>query len=143
MSVSQCEHYTGRLWGVIRRVKKSEAIYGIHVRVAAIPSETGDFVRWRVVTIEVNQYEKYDGFADTQALKVFPMSIARAPSQRHTEHGHPTRFLQSWTLLQARFPTETEELIHAHPPRDTEPDCIVVWLLFKAHSGARKAARLE
>ena len=35
-----------------------------------------------------------------------------------------------------------DELIHAHPPRDTEPDCIVVWLLFKAHSGARKAARL-
>ena len=30
----------------------------------------------------------HDGFADTQALKSFPMSIARAASQRHTEHGH-------------------------------------------------------
>ena len=35
-----------------------------------------------------------------------------------------------------------DEVIHAHPPRETEPDCIVVWLLFKARSGARKAARL-
>ena len=35
-----------------------------------------------------------------------------------------------------------DELIHALPPRETEPDCIVVWLMFKAHSGARKAARL-
>ena len=34
-----------------------------------------------------------------------------------------------------------DRLIHEHPPRETEPDVIVVWLLFKAHSGARKAAR--
>ena len=94
----QHEHYTGKLWdrdkcvakhfSVIRRGKKSEAIDGIHVCMAAIPSENGDLVRWRLVSIEVNQYERYHGFADTQALKVFPMSIARAASQRHTEHGH-------------------------------------------------------
>ena len=42
----------------------------------------------------------------------------------------------------ACFHTDMDELIHAHPPRETEPDCVVVWLLFKAHSGARKAARL-
>ena len=68
--------------------KKSEAIEGTHVRMAAIPSENGDFVRWRLGSVEVNQHERYDGFADTQALKVFPTSVARALSQRHTEHGH-------------------------------------------------------
>ena len=83
----QYEHCTGKLWdrdkcfakhfSVIRRGKKSEANEGTHVRMAAIPSENGDLVRWRLVSIEVNQYEKYDGFADTQALKVFPMSIAQ------------------------------------------------------------------
>ena len=38
-----------------------------------------------------------------------------------------------------------DELIHAHPPQETEPACIVVWLLFTAHSGANPggtAARL-
>ena len=33
-------------------------------------------------------------------------------------------------------------VLHAHPPQETEPECVVVWLLFTAHSGARKAARL-
>ena len=103
---------------------------------AAIPSENGDLVRWRLVNIEVNQYDRYDGFADTQALKVFPMSIARAASQRHTEHGHHN----STAILDATFACVHTDM--AHPPREIEPDCIVVWLLFKAHSGARKAARL-
>ena len=40
-----------------------------------------------------------------------------------------------------RVSTDMDDLIHAHPPRETEPDCIVVWLLFNAHSGARKAAQ--
>ena len=39
------------------------------------------------------------------------------------------------------FP-QRDELIQAHLPRETEPDGIVVWLLFKAHSGARRAAQL-
>ena len=92
------EHYTGKLcdrdkcvakhFSVIRRGKKSEAVDGTHVRLAANPSEIGGLVRWRLVSIQVNQHERYDGFADTQALKVFPMSMARATSQRHTEHGH-------------------------------------------------------
>ena len=42
----------------------------------------------------------------------------------------------------ACFHKDMDELIHAHPPRETEPDGFVVWLLFKAHSGARRAARL-
>ena len=50
----QYEHHTRKLWGrdkcvarhfsVIRRGKKSEAIYGT-LRMAAIPSETGNLVR--------------------------------------------------------------------------------------------------
>ena len=126
---------------MIRRGNKSEAIDGIHVRMAAIPSENGDLVRWRLGSIEINQYERYDGFADTHASKVFPMSIARAASQRHTEHGHH-KITAILDATRACFHTDMDELIHAHPPRETEPDCIVVWLLFKAHSGARKAARL-
>ena len=61
----QYEHYTGKLWdrdkcvakhlSVIRRGEKSEAIDGIQVRMAAIPSENRDFVRCRLVSIEVNQ----------------------------------------------------------------------------------------
>ena len=38
--------------------------------------------------------------------------------------------------------TDMDELIYAHPPREAEPDCTVVWLLLKAHAGAWKAARL-
>ena len=63
------------IFSVIRRVKKSEAIEGTRVRVVAIPSENGDLVQWRLVSIDVNQYERYDGFADTQALKVFPCRL--------------------------------------------------------------------
>ena len=108
---------------------------------AAIPSENGDFVRWRLVSIEVNQYERYDGFADTQALKVFPMSIARAASQRHTVSGHH----KITTILDATiacFHTDMDELIDAHPPRELSHVVLSYVLLFKAHSGAKKAARL-
>ena len=75
-------------FGVIRRVKKSEATDGTHVRMKVIASEKGDLVRWRLVIMEVNQYERHDVFADTPAMKVFRMLIARAASHRHTEHGH-------------------------------------------------------
>ena len=135
------EHYTGKLWdrgkcvakhfSVIRRGKNIEATDGIHVLMAAIPSENGHFVRWRFV-------ERYDGFADTEALKVFPMSKARAASQRHTEHGHH-KITEILDATKASFHTDVDELIHAHLLREIEPDCIVLWLLFKAHSGASKA----
>ena len=45
-------------------------------------------MRWRFVSIKVKRHERYDGFADTEAVKVFPMSMTRAASQRHTVHGH-------------------------------------------------------
>ena len=111
---------------------------GTHVRLAAIPPEKGDLVRWRLGSIEVNQHERYDGVADTQAVKVFPVSMARTASQRHTVHGHReiTAILDATT---ACFHEEMDELSHALPPRETEPDGIVVWLLFKAHSGAKES----
>ena len=76
--------------------------------------------------LEVNQHERYDGFAHTQALKVFPTSKARAASQRHTERRHR----QITTILDTCFRTDTDEMKHARPPREIE------------HSGARRAARL-
>ena len=76
-----------------------------------------------------------ENFADAQALKVFSMSPARAASQRHTEHVHR----KSTGILGACFHTDMNQLIHAHPPRETEPEGFVVWLLSKAHSGARRA----
>ena len=68
-------------------------------------------MRWRFLSIEVNQHEEYDGFADTQAVKVFPMSMARATSQRHTVHGHR----KSTAILDATvacFHKDMDELIH-------------------------------
>ena len=50
------------------RERKSEAVQGTYVRLAAIPSEKGDLVRWRLGRIEVKQHERYDGFGDTQAV---------------------------------------------------------------------------
>ena len=75
-------------FGVIRRVKKSEATDGTHVRMKVIASEKGDLVRWRLVSMEFNQYERHDAFAGTPALKVFRMLIAKAASHRDTEHGN-------------------------------------------------------
>ena len=118
----QYEHYTGEWWdrdkcvakhfSVIRREKKGEAADGIHVRMAAIPSENGDLVCWRLVSIEVNQYERYDVFADTQALKVSPERQVNV-----TRCTDITRLLQSWTLLKHVFHTNMDELILAHPPK--------------------------
>ena len=101
-------------FSVIRRVKKSEAINGIHVRMAAIPSEMGDLARWRLVNMEVNQHERYDGFADTQDGKCFP---CRWQEQQ-------VNVTQLVTILDgaiACFHTDMDDLIHAHPPRETKP----------------------
>ena len=59
-------------------------------------------MRWRLGSIDVKQHEQYDGFADTQALKVFPTSKARAPSQRHKartwpDHVNPGHVFPTWT----------------------------------------------
>ena len=123
-------------------MEKSEAVDGAHVRLAAIPPEKGDFVRWRLGGIEVSQHERYDGFADTQAVEsMFPMSIERAARQRHTVHGHRkiTAILDAAVVC---FDKDMDQMIHEHPPRETEPDGVVVWLLFKAHSAARRACTI-
>ena len=138
----QCEHYTGKLWdrdkcvakhfSVSRRGKKSETIEGTHVRLAASPSEKGDLVRWRLGSIEVNQYERYDSFADTQALKVFPTSKERATSQRHTEHGQ-RKIVAIRDATKACFHTNMDELIHSHPPREIVSDLGGQFLRIKPH----------
>ena len=118
------EPHVAEYFSVIRRGKKSEDNHGTKMRMAAIPSEVENLVCW-------------NGFADAQALKVLPMSTARAASQRHTEHVHR----KSTAILDACFHTDMNELMHTHPPRETEPEGNVVWLLSKAHIGARSAAR--
>ena len=109
----------------VRREKKSETVDGTHVRLAAIPSEKVDFVRWRFVSIDVNQHERYNGFVDRQALKAFPMSMARAASQRHTVHGHrkSTAILDD-TIYIACFHKDMDEVIHEDPLRETEQDVL-------------------
>ena len=73
-----------------------------------------------------------------QTLKVFSMSTARAASQSHTEHVHR----KSTAILDACFHTDMHELIHAHPPGETEAEGVVVRLFSKAHYGTRKAAQV-
>ena len=148
------DHYTGELldrtkylagrkkeldqlesFRVIRRVKKSEATDGAHVR------NKGDLVRWRLVSMEVNHYERHDVFAGTPVLKVFRMLIAKAASQSHPEHGH-RKVIAIFDVAVAFFHADMEDKMRAHPRAEAEPDRAVVWLLIKAHYGTRKAARL-
>ena len=93
--------------GVVRSVKKSEAIDGTHVRMKVIASEKEDLVRCRCLSMEINQHERPDVFACTRALKVFRMFISKAAGRRHPEHGHHkiipildaavALFTQTWT----------------------------------------------
>ena len=128
-------------FSVVRRVKKSEATNGKHVRMKIIASEKGDIVRWRLVSMEVNNHERPDVFAGTPSLKVFRMLIAKAASHRHPEHGH-RKIIAILDAAVAFFHAEMDETIYAHPPREAEADPTVVWLLLKARYGTRKAARL-
>ena len=128
-------------FGLIRRVNKSEATDGAHVRVMIIAHNKGDLVRWRLVSMEVNHYERHDVFAGTPALKVFRMLIATAASHSHPEHGH-RKVIAILDVTVAFFHADMEDKIYAHPPAEAEPDRAVVWLLIKAHCGTRKAARL-
>ena len=72
---------------VIRRVKKSEATDGTHVRMKITAHNKGDLVRWRLVSVVVNQYERHDVFAGTPASNVIRMLIAKAASHSHTMAG--------------------------------------------------------
>ena len=57
--------------------------------------------------------------------------------QRYIEHVHR----KSTAILDACFHADMDELIRAHPPRETEPEYVVVWCLSRAHCGARRVAR--
>ena len=77
------EHDQIEAFGVIRRVKKSEATDGNHVRMKVIASEKRDLALWRLVSMELHQHKRHDVFAGTPALKVFRMLIASTASHRH------------------------------------------------------------
>ena len=91
--------------------------------------------------MEVHQYQRYDVFAGTPALKVFFMLIAKAASHSHPEHGH-RKVIAILDVALAFFHADMEDVKNAHPPAEAEPDRTVVWLLIKTHYGTRKVARL-
>ena len=73
-SSHQYENHTGKLWvrdkfiakhvSLIRRVKKTEAIDGTHGRMAAVPSEEGNLVRWK---LDETGY-RHDAYFDLSSL---------------------------------------------------------------------------
>ena len=149
---SQYEHYTGKLWdrdgcvvkhcGVLRQGNENETIDETHVRTTAILSGEVDGKHWKIVRSGVNQHKKYQNFADTQAPKEVRMLTTRTTNQSQTEYGHRknntilnTTFVFLHTFLTV---TDMEELIHAHPPTETDPDDMTVLLLFKTRSGAAR-----
>ena len=69
------------------------------------------------------------------------MLIAKAASQRHTEHGH-RKIIATLDAAVAFFTQTWMEVIYAHPPAEAEPARTVAWLLLKSHHGTRKASRL-
>ena len=87
----------------------------------------GDLAALRSIIRKVRWFRRH------ARIESVPTSKTRAASQRHTEHGHR----QITSILDTFFHTDIDELKHAHPPREAEPECIGV----KAHSGAKKAAR--
>ena len=91
--------------------------------------------------MKIDQHERHDVDADTHALKVVYMPIAGVASQSRAVHGDrkitaildtAIAFVHTLTAV-----TDTEEWMHAHSPREAEPDCTVVWILLKARSGAK------
>ena len=121
---------------MIRRVKKSEATDGTHVRMKINAHNKGDLVRWTLVSMEVNQYERHDVFAGIESVP----QVERKSSQSQS-HGH-RKIIANIDVAVAFFHVDMEDKICAHPPAEAEPDRTVVWLLIKAHYGTRKAARL-
>ena len=91
-----------------------------------IAHNKGDLVRWRLVSMEVNHYERHDVFAGIPALKVFRMLIAKAASHNHPEHGH-RKVTAILDLAFTVFHADMEDNTNAHPPAEAEPDRIVVW----------------
>ena len=122
---NQYEHYTAKLWdrdkyatkhfSVIRRGQKMRPLTILTCVWQRSHLKRGTLYAGVLAALRSISTKKYDGFADTQALKMFRTSKARAASQRHTEHGH----LQITSILDTCLHTNVNELIHAHPPRET------------------------
>ena len=136
---SQYEHYTEKLsdrenCGVLRQGNENETIDETHERTTAILSGEVDGTHWKIVRSGVNQHKRYQDFADTQAPKEVGMLTTKTTKQSQTHYGHRknytilnTTFVFLHTLLTV---TDMEELIHAHPPRETDPDDMTVLELF-------------
>ena len=121
-------------FGVVRRVKKSEATDTTHVRMKIIARNKGDLVRWKLVSMEVN-HERHDVFAGTSAIESVPY-VDRKASHSHPEHGH-RKDIAILDVAVASFRADVEDVTCAHPPAEAEPDRTIVWLLIKAHHGTR------
>ena len=102
-----------------------------------IASEEEDFVRWRFVSMEVNNHERPDVFVGAPALKVFRMLVAKAASQKHPTEGY-RKAIAILDVAAAFFHASMDETIYVHPPREAEPefDRDVVRMLRKTHCEA-------
>ena len=100
-------------FGVIRGIKKSEATDGTHVRMKIIAHNKSDLVRWRLVSMEVNQHERHDVFAGTPALKVFRMLIGKNRQVNVTQNTVIAKSLQS-LMSQLHSFTQTWKTRYTH-----------------------------
>ena len=121
---------------MVRRVKRSEATDGTHVRMKIIAHNKGDLVRWRLVSMEDNQYGRH-----TSIESVPHVDRKRSQSQSHRtrasqDHRNPGRGSCIFSSRHGRREIRTSA------PTEAEPDSTDVWLLIKAHHGTRKCACL-
>ena len=122
--------------GVFRRMKKSEATGGIHVRMEVTASEKGNIVRWRLVVIEVSSYERPDVFAGTPpiaATKYLLSDVASSKDKRILVLDIKRAFLYG----------EIEENIYIElPDEDVMKSKGYVGKLIKAMYGTRAAPQV-
>ena len=78
-----CGTETRALQGGSENLTRWKAIDGTHVRMKETASESGDLARWKLVSIEVNQHERYDVFAGTLVESVSHVDCKRSKSTSH------------------------------------------------------------
>ena len=97
-------------------------------------------VRWRLVAMEFNNYERNDTFAGTPPVKMMRLLVSRSASicNRRGEH---RRILAFYDACVAFFHASIDEELYLIPPRELcgLEEC---WLLKKALYGTRKASAL-
>ena len=97
-------------------------------------------VRWRLVAMEFNNYERNDTFAGTPPVKMMRLLVSRSASicDRFGKH---RRILAFYDACVAFFHASIDEELYIIPPRELcgLEEC---WLLKKALYGTRKASAL-